>query len=106
MSEDIGYSSDWTCPDTYTSKSSNWMGATGFILSILALGAALYAAFAPRSVVERTRQKVGSALSHGASEAQRAIETAAEKAKETVGSATGASSSTSAQSTMGRAPGL
>lgn len=105
MSEDIGYTSDWTCPDTeYTSsRGSNWMGATGFILSILALGAALYAAFAPRSVVEQTRQKVGSALSRGASEAQQAVEAAKEKARETVGAHSG---STGAQTTMGRAPGL
>lgn len=102
MSEDIGYSSDWTCPDTeYTSSGSNWMGATGFIISILALGAALYAAFAPRSVVEKTRQAVGSALSRSASEARHAVESAKEKVKETVHTG-----STSAQAVMGRAPGL
>lgn len=99
MSDDIGYSGDdWGCCEetTATSTGSGWMGIAGFALSILALGTALYAAFAPRGVVERARQKVESAAARAASQARELAETT----RETV------SGSGSPMGAMGGAPGL
>jgi hypothetical protein len=69
MSEDVGYMSDnldWSCQSGSSSsgriKASNWMGLTSMIVGTLALGAALYAAFAPADTVERTGDRVRRAL--------------------------------------------
>ena len=104
MSEDVGYMSDnldWSCQSgsstSGSTKSSNLMGLTSMIIGTLALGAALYAAFAPRSMVERTSEKVRHALRQGKQEAktkaQRAMEggsTAVSSHSESAGSPTGA----------------
>jgi hypothetical protein len=81
MSEDVGYMSDnldWSCQSGSSSagktKSSNWLGLTSMIVGTLALGAALYAAFAPRNVVDRTAEKVQQAMSRKAQQAKRAME--------------------------------
>lgn len=76
---DIPYTSsgleDW-CPESSsrTSRSSNWMSITGLALSALALGTAIYAAFAPRSVVERGRQKVSQMAEQAKQKAREASE--------------------------------
>ncbi|MHB8995217.1 MAG: hypothetical protein ACYC63_08220 [Armatimonadota bacterium] len=73
MSEDVGYMSDnldWSCQSgsssTGRTRASNWMGLTSMIVGTLALGAALFAAFAPRDVVERTGDRVRRALRRAA----------------------------------------
>ena len=90
MSEDVGYMSDnldWSCQSgsssTGKTKSFNWMGLTSMIVGTLALGTALYAAFAPRSTVEQTSEKVRRALRRGKQEAK----TKAERAMEGVSTA-------------------
>lgn len=77
MSDDVGYMGnelDWACGSGPTgssmNKGSNWMNWTSMIVGMLALGTALYAAFAPRPLVERTQQKVSGALTRTAREAK------------------------------------
>ncbi|MEN6645281.1 MAG: hypothetical protein ABFE08_22795 [Armatimonadia bacterium] len=104
MSDDIGYSGDdWGCCEdtsTTTSTGSSWMSIASFALGLLALGTAIYAAFAPRNVVESTRQKVQSAATRAATQARELAETT----RETIGA--GSSSAGSGMGTMSSAPGL
>lgn len=78
MSEDAGYMSDnldWSCGSGSTSSArsssaSSWMGLTSMIVGLLALGTAIYAAFAPRNVIERNADKVRRAVSRGTEQAK------------------------------------
>ena len=101
MSEDVGYMSDnldWSCQSGSSmgrAKSSNWMGLTSMIVGALALGTAIYAAFAPRNVVDQTSEKVRRALSRSARQAK----TKAERPMEGVSTAVSSHSTTAGSPT-------
>jgi hypothetical protein len=88
MSEDVGYMGDeldWACGSNAAAssakKSSNWLGWAGMIVGALALGTALWAAFAPHSLVEETSSRVNEALSRTARRAKEKAERVKEKAE-------------------------
>ena len=85
---DIPYTSsgleDW-CPEASSSRGANWLGISGLALGVLALGTALYAAFAPRSVVNRGAEAVRNAVSRSAQKAREAARSIGEQAENTVG---------------------
>lgn len=84
---DIPYTSsgmeDW-CPEASSSRGANWLGIGGLAVSILALGTAIYAAFAPRNVVSRGAEAVSDAVSRGARKAKEAARSISEQAESTV----------------------
>ena len=76
MSEDIGYTGDeleWACGAVGAgggNRRANRVTWVSLIVGVLALGTALYAAFAPRSVLERAQSKIKEALSRTTEEAK------------------------------------
>lgn len=73
MSDDVGYMGtemDWACPSSSSMSSTShkgrsWLGTTGLVVGLLALGTALFVAFAPRDMVRRSREAISEAFSRG-----------------------------------------
>lgn len=83
---DIPYTSsgldDW-CPESGIARSgSNWMGVTGLVLGLLALGAAVFAALAPRDTVERVKGQMKGAVSQGTRKLKDVADMAGNRAEE------------------------